>query len=205
MTSDLEDVKNYFQKKFIQYGATPQGQDWNSYDSQETRFSQLFKVIEEGKEFSILDYGCGYGAFFDFLNKTNSSFSYYGFDIIEDSILSGRELHKEFSNCDFFSDESQLKPVDYVVESGIFNIKLDISLDDWTDYAIKILNTMNRLANKGMAFNFLTKYSDAEYMKSNLYYADPCFYFDYCKNNFSQNVALLHDYGLYDFTILVRK
>ncbi|MBM3138043.1 MAG: class I SAM-dependent methyltransferase, partial [Chloroflexi bacterium] len=29
--------------------------------------------------------------------------------------------------------------------------------------------------------------------------------FDYCKVNFSKNVALLHDYKLYDFTIIVRK
>ncbi len=31
------------------------------------------------------------------------------------------------------------------------------------------------------------------------------FFFDYCKRNFSKNVALLRNYGLYDFTVLVRK
>ena len=51
----------------------------------------------------------------------------------------------------------------------------------------------------------LTKYSDKEYMRDNLYYADPLFIFDYCKRNFSKQVALLHDYGLYEFTILVKK
>jgi hypothetical protein len=64
---------------------------------------------------------------------------------------------------------------------------------------------MNDLAIRGMAFNFLTKYSDAEFMRPDLYYADPCFFFDYCKKNFSKNVALLHDYKIYDFTILIRK
>jgi len=42
-------------------------------------------------------------------------------------------------------------------------------------------------------------------MKDDLYYADPCYFFDYCKKKFSKNIALLHDYGLYEFTILVRK
>jgi len=42
-------------------------------------------------------------------------------------------------------------------------------------------------------------------MREDLYYADPCFIFDYCKRNFSRNVALLHDYELYEFTIIVRK
>jgi hypothetical protein len=48
----------------------------------------------------------------------------------------------------------------------------------------------------------LTKYSGADRMaqRPDLYYG-----FDFCKRRFSRNVALLHDYGLYDFTILVRK
>jgi hypothetical protein len=50
----------------------------------------------------------------------------------------------------------------------------------------------------------LTKYSDADRMRGDLYYGDPAFFFDHCKRSFSRNVALLHDYGLYEFTILVR-
>ena len=35
--------------------------------------------------------------------------------------------------------------------------------------------------------------------------ADPAFFFDWCKRNFSRHVSLLHDYGLYEFTLLTRK
>ena len=42
-------------------------------------------------------------------------------------------------------------------------------------------------------------------LRPDLYFADPLFYFDFCKRTFALDVALLHDYGLYDFTILVRK
>jgi hypothetical protein len=84
-------------------------------------------------------------------------------------------------------------------------MKLDADLDAWTQVVIEALNQMNAHASKGMAFNMLTKYSDADRMRPDLYYADPGFFFDYCKRNFSRNVALLHDYNLYDFTILVRK
>ncbi|REM56201.1 class I SAM-dependent methyltransferase, partial [Mycobacterium tuberculosis] len=48
-------------------------------------------------------------------------------------------------------------------------------------------------------------YSDASKMRDDLYYADPCALFDLCKRRYSKSVALLHDYGLYEFTILVRK
>jgi len=99
----------------------------------------------------------------------------------------------------------QAGEVDYAIASGIFNIRLESSETEWRQYVTGILDRMNRMARKGIAFNMLTSYSDAEFMKAHLYYADPCFYFDYCKRNFSRSVALLHDYGLYDFTILVRK
>ena len=55
------------------------------------------------------------------------------------------------------------------------------------------------------SFNILTKYSEKNYMQDHLYYADPLFFFDYCKQNFSKNVSLIHDYNLYEFTILVKK
>ena len=58
---------------------------------------------------------------------------------------------------------------------------------------------------KGFSFNCLAIYSDENYKKNYLYYADPCFLFDYCKRNFSKNIALLYDYFLYEFTTLVRK
>ncbi len=57
----------------------------------------------------------------------------------------------------------------------------------------------------GFAFNALTSYSDIEFRRDDLYYADPLFWFDYCKTNISKYVALLHDYPEYDFTIIVRK
>jgi hypothetical protein len=62
---------------------------------------------------------------------------------------------------------------------------------------------MAELSRRGFAFNVLTKYSDPERMRPDLYYADPLFLFNYCKKSF-KSVALLHDYPLYEFTILVK-
>ena len=45
--------------------------------------------------------------------------------------------------------------------------------------------------------------SDPDRMRDDLYYADPCFFFDHCMRRFSRRVALLHDYELFDFTMLV--
>ncbi len=202
---DLSKIRRYFFKKFNEHGSTPMGMDWNSDESQRCRFEQIAKVINPEETYSIIDYGCGYGALFDYLKEFGHGFSYSGFDIVEKMILEGKKIHAGISNCHFTTEESELIGADYVLESGIFNIKLDTDERCWTDHVISTINRMNELAKKGLAFNMLTKYSDPEYMRANLYYADPCFYFDYCKKTFSRNVALLHDYDLYDFTIIVKK
>jgi SAM-dependent methyltransferase len=202
---DINQIKQYFGDKLDNYGATPQGADWNSEASQLTRFEQLFQVVDPSSSFSIIDYGCGYGAFVDFLVKKGCQFKYAGFDILDDMLLKAREIHKDRPYCTFTSLESELSPADYAVESGIFNIRLEYSYNEWTGYVIQTLQKMNNLSRKGFAFNMLTSYSDPPYMKPHLYYADPCYYFDYCKRNFSRNVSLLHDYNLYDFTILVKR
>ena len=200
-----QEIKAYFQEKLQLFGTTPRGVDWNSSLAQELRFDQILKVCDPSRKFSILDYGCGFGSLADYVSKKGWDFEYFGYDILEPMTAKAREVHQGNPEYTFFSDERSLPQVDYAVESGIFNVQLDPSYEKWTAYVLDTLTTMNRISSHGWACNFLTKYSDREYMKPNLYYADPCFLFDYCKTHFSRNVALLHDYDLYDFTLLVRK
>lgn len=198
-------VADYYTKKFQSFGAEPRGVDWNSIDSQIVRFNQLCKVIRDKRDFSVLDYGCGYGALVNYLNHHYSSFQYIGFDIAAEIIDYAKQAYKESKNIKFFFDKGNIHACDYVIASGIFNVKLDTSDNEWEKYIINTLVEINQLAIKGFSFNILTIYSDKEYMRSDLYYADPLFFFDFCKKNFSKNVALLHDYDLYEFTIIVRR
>ena len=201
---NLDHVKSYFDKRIQEHGASPRGSDWNSEASQNVRFDQLLKVVET-PSFSLLDYGCGYGALADYLVTRGLDAEYYGFDILESAIETARHAHMGKPRRHFFTDKTQLPVCDYTVASGIFNFRGEQSFDDWTEYVLSALNEFNQLSRRGFASNFLTKYSDADKMRADLYYADPLFLFDYCKRNFSKNVALLHDYRLYDFTLIIRK
>lgn len=202
---DFRKIKEYFLDHFQNFGPTPGGLNWNSKEAQEKRFEQLCKLIDFSVPFSIIDYGCGYGSLIDYLKQKGQGFTYIGYDIIDEMICKGRELHSSKAYCSFTNNEAEILKSDYVVESGVFNVKQSNNEADWTEYIINSLNKINSLAKKGIACNFLTKYSDPDFMQPHLYYADPLFIFDYCKKNFSRNVALLHDYDLYDFTIIIRK
>jgi hypothetical protein len=200
-------LNEYFAEKLDTFGATAKGVDYNGPEAQERRFEQLSKVIQPQNPFTVIDYGSGYGAMFDFLQKKDWKFEYYGVDLIEKMVIAGRETHKDFPNAHFTTNEGEIPAVDYLLAGAIFNIKLDTPYDEWQAFALKTLTRMNELNSKGFSFNMLTKYSDEDRMaqRPDLFYGDPLFFFDFCKRNFSRNVALLHDYGLYDFTILVRK
>jgi hypothetical protein len=202
---NLDQVKQYFDKRIQEHGTSARGSDWNSEASQYARFDQLLKVIEGSGSFSLLDYGCGWGALADYLAEKGFSVDYYGYDLLESAILQAREVHSGKPGRTFTTEEISLPVCDYVVASGIFNFRGAQSFEAWTDYVVSLIDRFHTLSRKGFACNFLTKYSDADRMRPDLYYADPLFLFDYCKNHYSKNVALLHDYRLYDFTLIIRK
>lgn len=201
----LDGVAEYYAAKIAAHGDSPRGVDWNGVESQELRFKQLSRCIDSLSEFSLNDLGCGYGAYFDYLHKSYSNFRYNGWDISAEMIAAAKRRHVATPSLCFMVATEPSKIADYGVASGIFNVRLGISDEDWLKHIKKIIRSLDATSSRGFAFNCLTKYSDKEKMRDYLYYADPCLLFDFCKKNFSQNVSLLHDYGLYEFTIIVRK
>jgi SAM-dependent methyltransferase len=200
-------IDDYFINKLDSFGATPRGVDYSGIDAQIIRFEQLLKVIDWKAQFSILDYGCGYGALYELLDRQGWTFDYLGYDRIHSMIKTARERLGGASNAHFTSSEDALSEADYLVAGAIFNLKLDATSADWQESTLDTLNRMNTYCRRGFSFNMLTRYSDPDRMaeRPDLFFGDPLFFFDFCKRHFSRNVALLHDYDLYDFTILVRK
>lgn len=206
--NDLKPIKDYFSMRFSEHGQEAAGVDWNSAYAQETRFEQLAKVIQPDQPFTVLDFGCGYGAMAEWFRRTGLNFEhYYGYDIVEASLISGRQKYQDDPAVSFCASLDEIPVCDYLVASGVFNIKMNAEYEKWTDYVIASLEDFNKKTSRGFSVNFLTSYSDADRMaeRPDLYYADPCRIFDYCRRYFSRNVALLHDYKIWDFTILVRK
>lgn len=201
----VADVVDYYSAKVREHGPTARGVDWTSTESQELRFAQLLKVCDPVGSFSINDYGCGYGALLDYLARHGYRFQYWGFDAADPMVQQARELYAHRGGVTFTTDETALQVADYTVASGIFNVRLTTPTEQWRRYLLSILDMMDRLSRRGFAFNALTLYADADRMREDLYYADPVALFDHCKRRYSRRVALLHDYPLYEFTILVRK
>lgn len=202
----LHDVASYYSDKLAKYGVSPQGVDWNSEEGQTQRFEQLCKIIQDnGESFSLNDLGCGYGALLEFLSDRYAAFSYIGVDVSEDMVIAAESRRKIGTPARFITKAEPENIADYSVASGVFNVRLEHSDADWFDYLLDTMDVLDRSSRRGFAFNCLTSYSDEDKKRDYLYYADPCQLFDLCKRRYAKQVALLHDYGLYEFTILVRK
>ena len=221
-------MARYYAEKLSAHGMTPEGVDWNSDESQQLRFTQLLRVLEDergeaavpgdergeaavpGDEredqraaATVLDYGCGYGALARRLIASGAPFRYVGFDVCTPMIVQAR-IEVRDPRCSFTDSESEVPVSDYVLASGIFNVRLQASQEQWRAHVLRTIAALARHSRKGFAFNMLTRYADPERLCDHLYYADPGEYFRLCKERWSRDVALLHHYGLYEFTLLVR-
>ena len=123
---NIDGVKQYFEERLTAHGATPRGADWNSQASQEIRFDQLLKVVDnpagssEPQPFTLLDYGCGYGALANYMKSRGYSFRYLGYDLLESMVVEARQVFKDRPECRFSSNLEELGQADFSVISGVF-------------------------------------------------------------------------------------
>lgn len=196
----------YYATRLAEHGTTHRGVDWNSQESQYLRFEQLARVLPPPGPgaLSVLDYGCGYGELQRFLAARYPDLSYVGFDLVPEALAAAREHIGEGEGVRFVGSLEGLEPCDFTLASGVFGVKREVPDAAWGEYARAEVAAMAAASRRGFAFNMLTSYSDADRMRPDLHYADPCAWFDHLKRTYARDVALLHDYGLYEFTMLVR-
>ena len=116
--------KHFYQKAIKQYGISAQGVHWNNKFTQYKRFEILTKFIKKDITSStIIDAGCGFGEYYNYLNSINKlPKKYIGYDIEENmiSISKKRFGFLEFYQKDILNDS--LEVVDYYICSGAMNI-----------------------------------------------------------------------------------
>lgn len=202
----LVEISSYYNAKLAENGETPKGVDWNSLESQSKRFDQLCRIfLLDNPNFTVNDLGCGYAACLDHLLSKKVACRYIGIDISEKMIDAAKKRHAKTKNARFIVESKPDQIADYSIASGIFNVRLEKSDHDWLNYISDTLNVLDKSSLKGFSFNCLSSFAESDKKKNYLYYADPLFLIQLCMQRYSRNVALLHDYGLFEFTVLVRK
>ena len=198
----LASVERLYSDGIECHGASPMSVGWKDTGSQQLRFFKLAQVLPTGgQSISVNDLGCGYGSFFGFLDGVPGVRleRYYGYDISEPMLQRAREATDQRAELIRAAQPTQV--ADYSFASGPFNVKGESTDATWQDHVETCVLQLAETSRIGFAFNLLTTYVD--YEQDHLYYADPCAFFDFCKRKISPYVTLVHDYPLYEWTMLV--
>lgn len=200
----LSEVAAYYASKLAAHGSTPQGVDWNGVDSHERRHRQFLRLLDGSPNASVIDLGCGFGDFLRFLRAAGHHGRFIGYDIAPSMIEKARELHGENSDLQWRVGAEPAEAADFAIASGIFNVKGDVPNEFWIRYIHQTIDILAQAGRRGFAFNVLSMSSDPDRRRPSLYYADPANMLAYCLSRYGRSVALMQDYGLYEFTVVVR-
>lgn len=114
---------DYFTKLYELYGDSFLSLDWSAEETQELRFKEVAKIFNFYDNFTILDFGCGLGHFYEYLKNTKlleeKKISYTGYDITPVFI---QKCHDKYPNVEFV-DQLPERTWDFIVACGVFNVK----------------------------------------------------------------------------------
>ena len=188
-----------------EHGVTSASVGWPDAAKQRLRFEKLAYVIDADAPagpVSVNDWGCGYGAMFGFLAARPGLEleRYHGYDLSR-GMLDAARREVDDPRAEWHHGGEVTEDADYTFVSGTFNVRMQASEAEWGAWVRERLAALWSRSRRGLAFNLLTSYVD--WRKEDLYYADPAELFGYCKRELSPQVTLLHDYPLFEWTMVV--
>ena len=207
---------DYYEGLLDKHGENYLALDWNSPESQKLRyqiFKELFVYGTKAADVSVLDVGCGLGDLYGFLKKDGllkrNKLRYAGVDISPRLIEAAKKKYPDanFGVVDIL-EERKLPQVDYILCSGVFNIR-SLDITSHLEFVKTMLLRMYDLVNYGVAVNFLSQgampLSDPEDLNSGRYfYFKPDEILSFCRF-ITNRYIIRHDYHPGDFTVYLLK
>ena len=195
-----EIVKDFFNKLVEKHGYSPKSLAYSGEKSQKIKFNIVTEVgIEDNC--SVLDVGCGFGDYFNYLKQRGiKNVKYCGIDISNKIVDFAKEKNSlanviQGNVLDLSDDEKY----DYVISLGFNCVKTGTNWETLT----QVLDKMWKLSKKGIAYNAVSTFSETSPRK--IYFVSPAKVIDYIMNNLTYKVVFRHDYMPHDFTIFAYK
>jgi SAM-dependent methyltransferase len=149
-----DETTRWYEENVRRFGYDHRGLGFRNRSSQEKRFEALLGVGDLNNK-RVLDVGCGFGDFLEFLMERGVHPTYSGLDVCEPMIqrclerFPGDVAHFVVADALEFTP---IEPYDYVVASGIFGLDSEGARD-------RIHPTLERMfswCRSGLAVNFLS-------------------------------------------------
>ena len=119
-----KELLSFYNRHLKDFGDAPQAVRWTP-EGQLQRYENLLKMAGDFTGKTVLDFGCGKGDFYGFLNEKESSFHYCGIDINENLLTLARRKYPEaeFLALDI-EEETFQRAFDLILVCGVFNLRV---------------------------------------------------------------------------------
>lgn len=201
-------IVRHYEACLAKHGATPRGADWPNGADLAARFGVMLELLPEGgKPPDLLDLGCGPGLVLDYLAATGGvdRVRYHGIDLSDRMIDVARArwpMH-EFSCRDILTAPLPEQSVDVVIMNGVLTERLTLSVQVMTALAESLIVAAFRVARIGIAFNVMNAHVD--WQRNDLFHWPFDALAGFLQREVSRNYEFRADYGLYEYTCLVRR
>lgn len=195
---DKQEIIARYNGRFEQYGVDIRTLASGVRERQLIRFAVMAQLGALNGA-SILDIGCGFADFYQYLLENGVKADYTGIDICPPFIDVCRERfpESEFKVADI-QKEDLGRRFDYVVSSQAFNNLL--KKDSNEDVIRDVIKKSYDICDIGLGIDMLSAYVD--FRGPGTYHYSPEEIFAYCKT-ITKRVALRHDYPLFEFMVFL--
>lgn len=205
-----QELVRHYECCLSQHGATHKGTDWPNAEDLATRFTVMLDLckplINQGL-YTVLDLGCGYGAFLDYLKTYNFStlINYKGIDLSFKMIEAAKERHdlSDFEVRDILRDKLLPASYDYIIMNGVFTEKRGLTQIEMESFFLDMIIASFDACRVGIAFNVMNFHVD--WFRDELFYLPFDQMVSLLKQHTSRHITIRADYGLYEYTVYVYK
>jgi hypothetical protein len=200
----LADIASYYDSKVLAFGATALGVDWPSLPAIHRRLLMLFEIGPIDAATSLNDLGCGWGAAVEVLDHLHPAtpIDYVGIDVAPAMVDAARARWAGRARTEFVAGARCTRVADYSIASGIFNVKLAHSREQWEEHVRRTLRDMHAHSGKGFAVNFMLP--GAARAAPQLYCCEPETWVEFCNALPARSAKVIRAPDVAEFTLLVR-
>ena len=200
-------IAEIYNQRFLKLGPSPEASMWFSQKRQFARFDIILneiKLLNKNNKRSIIDIGCGYGAFFEFLSERGADdiWSYYGYDVSNEVIKFCKEKYSQ--GAVFYTGSIPTFTAEFIIMSGTYNFFPMKDYNSWRLYFFRSLKALWSKTTCAMIFNLQT--SDKEKITDGgIVYTSRNEIENFCKSSFGNVKAVINSAIPKDVTFVIKK
>lgn len=191
-----------YEAAFRQHGESPASVMWPK-GRQPLRFGSLTRFFDLSGGFSVLDYGCGLADLKPYLDERFAGVRYCGADVTPGFVMSDRARYPDASFLLVKGAQDIADDYDYVVMSGVFNLRYDCSMDEHRTIVQDSLRHLFTRARRVLAVDFMT--DDVDYRAANSYHQNVAEIYQFARRELGRRVIVDHSYMPYEYSLTVFK